>query len=239
MALETIGIYKYYGKRCVVKNVSIRVTPGNVVGLLGPNGAGKTTTFYTIMGEVTADQGKVLLDGEDITHLSMPQRARKGIGYLAQDPTIFRKLTVEENIKLVLELTNLTPKEQKEMLEELIEEFQLQKVRKNLGYTLSGGERRRVEIARVLALSPKYILLDEPFAGVDPITVQNLQETISYLREKGLGILITDHNVRDTLAITDYAYIIFSGEVLISGTPDEIVNSDMAKRFFLGERFNL
>ena len=146
---------------------------------------------------------------------------------------------MEDNIKLVLELTNLTPIEQKEILEELIEEFQLQKVRKNLGYTLSGGERRRVEIARVLALSPKYILLDEPFAGVDPITVQNLQETISYLREKGLGILITDHNVRDTLAITDYAYIIFSGEVLISGTPDEIVNSDMAKRFFLGERFNL
>ncbi len=169
----------------------------------------------------------------------MPQRARKGIGYLAQDPTIFRKLTVEENIKLVLELTNLTPKEQKKKLEELIDEFQLHKVRKNLGYTLSGGERRRVEIARVLALSPRYILLDEPFAGVDPITVQNLQETIYYLKDKGLGILITDHNVRDTLAITDYAYIIFSGEVLISGTPGEIISSDIAKRFFLGERFNL
>ncbi|HOJ93444.1 MAG TPA: LPS export ABC transporter ATP-binding protein [Dictyoglomaceae bacterium] len=239
MALETIGIYKYYGKRCVVKNVYLTVTPGKVIGLLGPNGAGKTTTFYTIMGEVFAEQGKVLLDGEDITYLSMPKRARKGIGYLAQDPTIFRKLTVEENIKLVLELTDLSPLEQKRRLEELIDEFKLQELRKNLGYTLSGGERRRVEIARVLALSPKYILLDEPFAGVDPLTVQNLQETISYLSSKGLGILVTDHNVRDTLEITDYAYIISSGEVLISGTPEEIINNEVAKKIFLGERFNL
>lgn len=239
MALETIGIYKYYGKRCVVKDVSLQVEPGMVVGLLGPNGAGKTTTFYTIMGEVFADAGKVLLEGEDITYFSMPKRAKMGLGYLAQDPTIFRKLSVEDNIRLVLELTNLTPKEQKIKLDELIEEFHLQEVRKNYGYSLSGGERRRVEIARVLALSPKYILLDEPFAGVDPLTVQNLQETIYYLRNKNLGILITDHNVRDTLAITDYAYIIYAGEILISGTPNEIVNNDLAKKFFLGERFNI
>ncbi len=230
---------KSYKKRRVVDGVSLEVNKGEIVGLLGPNGAGKTTTFYMITGIVKPETGSVFLNEVDITGYPMYKRARLGIGYLAQEPSVFRNLSVEENILSILEMRNIEKKERKESMEQLLEEFKLTHVAKSLGYALSGGERRRVEIARTIANNPDFILLDEPFAGVDPIAVEDIQNIVRYLKQKGLGILITDHSVRETLSITERAYIMAEGKVLISGTPEEISNDDTARRIYLGQGFKL
>ena len=231
------GLVKEYGGRRVVKGVDLEVHPGEVVGLLGPNGAGKTTTFYMIVGLERCNAGSIHINGHDVTSLPMHHRSKYGVSYLAQEPSIFRKFTVEDNIRAILELTSLTRAEQKRRTDELLEEFHLTHLRKSLGYMLSGGERRRVEIARALAVSPSFILLDEPFTGIDPIAIADIQEIIRQLRDKGMGILITDHSVRETLAITDRAYIMYSGEILVSGSSKEIANDENARRFYLGESF--
>lgn len=238
--LETQGVFKSYRGRKVVNDVNISVNQGEVVGLLGPNGAGKTTTFYIVVGLIRGDAGTVLLDGRDITKLPMYKRSRQGIGYLPQEVSIFRKLTVEENIKVIWELMPVVPKEkQKQRMDELLEEMGISYLRKSRGYELSGGEKRRVEIVRALATEPKFILLDEPFAGIDPIAVNDIQEIIKHLKTKGLGILITDHNVRETLTITDRAYILHEGKILSSGTSESLVNDPIARQFYLGERFSM
>jgi lipopolysaccharide export system ATP-binding protein len=230
---------KVYGPRTVVQNVSIDVKRGEVVGLLGPNGAGKTTSFYMMVGLIKADFGKIFLMDEDVTSLPLHERAHKGIGYLPQEASVFRELSVEENIYAVLELRNMAKVEKLNMLELLIQDFGLNHIRKSKGRALSGGERRRVEIARTLALEPKFVLLDEPFAGVDPLAVHDIQSVIRSLKERNIGVLITDHNVRETLGIVDRAYIMSSGELLVSGTPDEIVQSETARKFYLGEEFKM
>ncbi|OYD16122.1 LPS export ABC transporter ATP-binding protein, partial [candidate division WOR-3 bacterium JGI_Cruoil_03_44_89] len=235
--LKAEGLVKVYGRRRVVDEVSLEVKDGEVVGLLGPNGAGKTTTFYMIVGLVPPEDGKVYLNDEDITRLPMHLRARKGISYLSQEASVFRKLTVDENILAILEILKVPRDERFKRTDELVSKFDLEKVRKNRAFTLSGGERRKVEIARALATNPSFLLLDEPFTGIDPIARSDLQDIIMRLREMGIGILITDHNVRETLEITDSAYIIYEGKVLLSGKTDELVNDEEARRIYLGERF--
>ena len=235
MKLHCENLIKKYGIRTVVKGVSIEVNQGEIVGLLGPNGAGKTTSFYMITGLIKPNEGKIFLDGEDITELPMYRRAQKGLGYLAQEASVFRKLSVEDNILSVMELSNYTKEERKERLESLIDEFGLQKVRKSYGIQLSGGERRRCEIARALAIDPKFILLDEPFAGVDPIAVEDIQHIIAKLKYKNIGIIITDHNVHETLAITDRAYLLYEGNILESGTAEMLANNPEVRRKYLGK----
>ncbi len=239
MKLSAKNLVKRYGHRTVVNDVSIEVNQGEIVGLLGPNGAGKTTTFYMTVGFVQPNEGQVYLDSKDITSLPMYKRARLGVGYLPQEPSVFRKLTVEDNISAVLEMTGLSKQEQKNKLESLIEEFRLDKVRKNVGDSLSGGERRRTEIARSLASSPKFILLDEPFAGIDPIAVEDIQFIVSKLKEKKIGILITDHNVQETLSITDRAYLMFEGKILRYGTAEQLTNDPIVRKVYLGQNFEL
>lgn len=239
MILQAEGLAKAYKGRQVVHGVSLNVSQGEVVGLLGPNGAGKTTTFYMIVGLEAPQSGQIMLDGEDITKLPMYKRARRGIGYLTQEASIFRKLTVEENILAVLEVLGYSKSEQKQKADTLLEEFQLTRVRHNKGVVLSGGERRRTEIARALATDPAFILLDEPFTGVDPIAIADIQEIIVKLQEKGLGVLITDHSVRETLAITERAYIMHQGKILVSGDSQTISEDPVARKFYLGERFSL
>jgi lipopolysaccharide export system ATP-binding protein len=238
-ALEAKKLEKDYRGRKIVRGVSLQVRYGEVVGLLGPNGAGKTTTFYMVVGLVRPDQGRVVLDGTDITQLPMHQRARKGIGYLPQEPSVFRKLTVAENLTAVLETMGLSAMERNERRDRLMSELGVTHLADSKAYTLSGGERRRVEIARALTLDPKFILLDEPFAGIDPLAVQDIQGIISLLKSKGIGILITDHNVRETLAITDRAYIINDGKIIEAGTAEEIMASPRVRQFYLGEAFKL
>ena len=239
MHLSGSGLDKSYASRKVVNDVSITVRPGQVTGLLGPNGAGKTTTFYIIVGFITPESGNVKLGDRDISRMPMYRRARLGIGYLPQESSIFRKMTVEENILAILETVSLDRSQRKEQLEELLDEMKIGHIRKSRGYQLSGGERRRVEIARALVTQPSYMLLDEPFAGIDPIAVADLQNSVAGLRKKGLGILITDHNVRETLNITDHAYIMFEGRIELSGTTEEIVSNDKARELYLGEKFRL
>jgi len=239
MKLWTKGLEKVYGRRKVVKSVSIDVNRGEIVGLLGPNGAGKTTTFYMVVGFIKPNEGSVHLDDIEITSLPMFKRARLGIGYLPQEASVFRKMSVEDNITSVLEMTKLSKNDQKERLESLIDEFGLAKVRKNKGDSLSGGERRRTEIARSIATSPKFILLDEPFAGIDPIAVEDIQKIVSQLRDKNIGILITDHNVQETLSITDRAYLMFEGSILKQGTSEELAADEVVRRVYLGENFSL
>lgn len=233
------NLVKFYGKRKVVKGVSIEVKQSEIVGLLGPNGAGKTTTFYMITGMIRANSGAIILDDREITRLPMYKRARLGIGYLPQEPSIFRKLTVEENILAILEMLPISKKERRERLEMHLSELGVTHVAKNKGYNLSGGERRRVEIARALVTSPKFLLLDEPFAGIDPIAVEDIQKIVSQLREKGIGILITDHNVHETLSITDRAYLLYDGSVLKSGSAEFLANDPEARRLYLGDKFQL
>lgn len=223
----------------VVKNVSINVEQGEIVGLLGPNGAGKTTSFYMIVGLIQPNEGKIFMDNIEITHEPVYKRAQKGIGYLSQEASVFRKLSVENNLRAVLEMTELSKEEQKFRVESLLNEFGLQKIRKSLGIQLSGGERRRTEIARALALNPKFILLDEPFAGVDPIAVEDIQDIVAKLKTKNIGILITDHNVHETLSITDRAYLLFEGEILKSGTAEDLAADDQVRRVYLGKNFEL
>lgn len=237
IVLKGQNLVKDYGKKHVVKNVSFQVEQGEIIGLLGPNGAGKTTSFYMIVGLVKATQGKVFLDKQDITSDAMYRRAQKGIGYLAQEASVFRKLSVEDNIKSVLQFTKHSKKEQQMRTDALIEEFSLEHVRKNRGDLLSGGERRRCEIARCLATEPNFILLDEPFAGVDPIAVEDIQKIVRSLKDKNIGILITDHNVSQTLAITDKTYIMFEGKILKEGSPEELANDEDVRRVYLGENF--
>lgn len=239
MELIASNLVKKYGLRTVVNSVSIKVRQGEIVGLLGPNGAGKTTTFYMVVGFVKPDGGSVHLDQADLTSLPMYKRARKGIGYLPQEASVFRKLSVEDNIKAILEMMPLSKKEQADKLESLIDEFGLHKVRKNIGDSLSGGERRRTEIARALASSPNFILLDEPFAGIDPIAVEDIQYIVSRLKQKNIGILITDHNVQETLSITDRAYLMFEGKILMAGTAEELAADETVKRVYLGQNFEL
>jgi lipopolysaccharide export system ATP-binding protein len=239
LELRAEHLIKTYKKRTVVNDVSFNVKQGEIVGLLGPNGAGKTTSFYMIVGLIKPNAGKIFLQNEEITQEPMYKRAQKGIGYLAQEASVFRKLTVEENILAILEMTTLSKSEQKEKLEELIEEFSLTKVRKNQGDLLSGGERRRTEIARALAANPNFILLDEPFAGVDPIAVEEIQTIVSKLKKKNIGILITDHNVQETLSITDRAYLLFEGAILKSGTAEELAADEQVRRVYLGKNFVL
>ncbi len=233
------GLKKTYNGREVVKNVSIDVERGEVVGLLGPNGAGKTTSFYMMVGLVKADEGYINLLKEDVTHDPLHVRAKKGIGYLPQEASVFRELTVEDNIFAVLEIRDLSHKERLNAMDDLIRDFGLDHIRKSKGRELSGGERRRVEIARSLALDPKFVLLDEPFAGVDPLAVHDIQSIIKRLKSKNIGVLITDHNVRETLGIVDRAYIMNRGELLVSGTPEEIINNEVARKFYLGEEFKM
>ncbi len=239
MIIETKGLIKVYNDRKVVDDVSITVEQGTIVGLLGPNGAGKTTTFYMIVGIAKPDAGTVTLDGQDVSTLTMNERARHGIGYLPQEASIFRKLTVEDNLRAILETTTLTEEEQEAKMNDLIEEFKIEHIRHSKGTELSGGERRRVEIARSLATDPAFILLDEPFAGIDPIAVADIQSMIAHLAQRGIGILITDHNVRETLSIVDKAYILASGKVLLQGTSETIANDPMAKKYYLGENFKM
>ncbi len=238
-SIETHKLVKIYRGRRVVNEVSISVRRGEIVGLLGPNGAGKTTTFYMVVGLVRPNSGSVTLNSENVAHLPMHLRARKGIGYLAQEPSVFRKLSVEQNLTAVWELLGIPRKVQKQRLEELLDEFHIQKIRKSKGFQLSGGERRRVEIARALATNPAFILLDEPFSGIDPLAISDIQKMLRHLRSRNLGLLLTDHNVRDTLKIVDRAYIIDSGNILFHGTPQEIVASDIARKHYLGEEFGL
>lgn len=239
MVLRTEDLVKKYKTRTVVNHVSINVKQGEIVGLLGPNGAGKTTTFYMTVGLVTPNEGKIFLNDMEITKFPVYKRARNGIGYLAQEASIFRKMTVEDNIRSVLEMTETTPEYQKEKLESLIAEFGLNKVRKNLGNQLSGGERRRAEIARCLAIDPKFIMLDEPFAGVDPIAVQDIQSIVAKLKHKNIGILITDHNVYETLSICDRAYLLFEGKVLFQGTAEQLAENEIVREKYLGKDFVL
>ena len=239
MYLTTEELVKIYNRRRVVNEVNLEVEKGEVVGLLGPNGAGKTTTFYMIVGVIRPNAGKIFFSQKEISYLPMYKRAQLGIGYLSQDPSVFRGLTVEENILLILEEMKMSRVERKERVNSLLNEFNLTHLRKYLGYMLSGGERRKVEIARALASSPSFLLLDEPFTGIDPIAIADIQEAIAYLRKKGLGILITDHNVRDTLSIVDRAYIMHEGKILISGSAEEVAKSEIARRFYLGEEFSL
>jgi lipopolysaccharide export system ATP-binding protein len=237
--IETKGLVKIYNERKVVNDVSISVEQGSIVGLLGPNGAGKTTTFYMIVGIAKPDEGTVTLDGQDVSAMSMCERALHGIGYLPQEASIFRKLTVEDNLRAILETTTLTPEEQEAKMNLLIEEFKIEHIRTSKGTELSGGERRRVEIARALATDPAFILLDEPFAGIDPIAVADLQDMIAHLAKRGIGILITDHNVRETLSIVDKAYILASGKVLLHGDSATIANDPLARKYYLGEHFKM
>ena len=239
MVLRTENLVKRYGKRTVVNNVSFDVKQGEIVGLLGPNGAGKTTSFYMTTGLVVPNDGKIFLNDTEITNFPVYKRARIGVGYLAQEASVFRKMTVEDNIASVLELTNKPKEYQKEKLESLIEEFRLQKVRKNLGDRLSGGERRRTEIARCLAIDPKFIMLDEPFAGVDPIAVEDIQYIVWKLKDKNIGILITDHNVQEPLSITDRAYLLFEGRILFEGTPEVLAENPVVREKYLGRDFVL
>jgi lipopolysaccharide export system ATP-binding protein len=239
MKLRAENIKKKYGDRYVVKGVTIEVERGEIVGLLGPNGAGKTTSFYMIVGMIEPNSGSIFLDDEDITKDAMYKRAQKGIGYLAQEASVFRKLSVEDNIMSVLQFTKLSKNEQKQKLEDLIEEFSLGHVRKNRGDLLSGGERRRTEIARALASDPKFILLDEPFAGVDPIAVEDIQSIVAHLKDRNIGILITDHNVQETLAITDRTYLMFEGGILKEGTPTELAEDELVRKVYLGQNFKL
>jgi lipopolysaccharide export system ATP-binding protein len=239
MTLRAEHLFKKYKSRTVVNDISVQVEQGEIVGLLGPNGAGKTTCFYMIVGLIKPNEGKIFLEDEEITELPMYQRAKRGIGYLAQEASVFRKLTVEENILAVLEMRNYTKQERKEKTDMLIEEFSLQKVRKNLGMSLSGGERRRTEIARALAVDPKFVLLDEPFAGVDPIAVEEIQSIVARLKNKNIGILITDHNVDETLSITDRAYLMVDGKLFRSGTAEVLANDPMVRKVYLGQNFKL
>ncbi|MCD7740580.1 MAG: LPS export ABC transporter ATP-binding protein [Candidatus Gastranaerophilales bacterium] len=240
MKIRTENLVKIYNDRTVVNDISLEVNKGEVVGLLGPNGAGKTTTFYMVVGLIRPDSGRIYIDNTDITSLTMDKRAKHGIGYLPQEASIFRKLSVEDNIKLVLELNDKLDLEQKkEKLEELLEEFSIKKLRDTSAVSLSGGERRRVEIARALAASPEFILLDEPFAGIDPIAIGEIKDNIKLLSNRGLGVLITDHNPKATLSITDRAYVIFDGKIKIKGTKEEIANDNVAKEFYLGKDFSL
>jgi len=239
MILRAENLVKKYKQRTVVNDVSFNVSQGEIVGLLGPNGAGKTTSFYMIVGLIKPNEGTIYLDDEDITSDAMYRRAQKGIGYLAQEASVFRKLTVEDNILSILEMTKMSKEERYEKLEELITEFSLHKVRKNRGDLLSGGERRRTEIARALAASPNFILLDEPFAGVDPIAVEEIQTIVAKLKNKNIGILITDHNVQETLSITDRAYLLFEGKILESGTPEVLAANEMVRKVYLGSNFVL
>ena len=236
--LKAENLVKIYGNRCVVNHVSLDVAPGEVVGLLGPNGAGKTTSFYMIVGLIESNEGTILFDGHDVSRLAMYERARLGMGYLAQEPSIFRKLTVEENVLAVLESLELGAKERKLRLDELLNELQLTRLAKQKAFTLSGGERRRLEITRALATNPKFIMLDEPFGGVDPINVNEVQKIIANLRDRGLGILITDHNVRETLAVVDRAYLICNGEILFAGSGDQLLHDEKARQVYLGPSFN-
>ncbi len=239
LVLHTKQLVKRYKKRTVVKGVSVEVHQGEIVGLLGPNGAGKTTTFYMIVGLIKPNEGHIYLNDDDITDAPVYKRAQKGIGYLAQEASVFRQLSVEDNIKAVLEMTDYDKEYQKSRLEELLNEFGLQHIRKSLGIQLSGGERRRTEIARALAINPKFILLDEPFAGVDPIAVRDIQEIVYKLKDKNIGILITDHNVDETLSITDRAYLLFSGDILKAGTAEELAEDPEVRRLYLGADFEL
>ncbi|MGB0274812.1 MAG: LPS export ABC transporter ATP-binding protein [Flavobacteriaceae bacterium] len=239
MKLHAQNITKTYRGRKVVNEVSVAVEQGEIVGLLGPNGAGKTTSFYMIVGLIKPLTGHIYLDDIDITRFPMYKRAQNGIGYLAQEASVFRKLTVEQNIKSVLELTDLTPTEQQEKTEALLEEFGLTHIRKNRGDLLSGGERRRTEIARALATDPKFVLLDEPFAGVDPVAVEDIQKIVAHLKKRNIGILITDHNVQETLAITDRTYLMFEGKILKTGTPKELAEDEMVRKVYLGQNFEL
>ncbi|PKP10203.1 MAG: LPS export ABC transporter ATP-binding protein [Bacteroidetes bacterium HGW-Bacteroidetes-4] len=239
MKLRTEHLIKKYGSRTVVKGVSFEVEKGEIVGLLGPNGAGKTTSFYMIVGLITPNEGKIFLDDLDITSEPIYKRAKRGIGYLAQEASVFRKLSVEDNIKTILEMTPLTKQEQSDKLESLLNEFGLQHIRKSLGIQLSGGERRRTEIARALAIDPNFILLDEPFAGVDPIAVEDIQGIVRKLKEKNIGILITDHNVHETLSITDRAYLLFEGKILKAGTAHELSEDEQVRKVYLGKNFEL
>lgn len=237
--IETRGLVKKYGSRTVVNQVSFEVKQGEIVGLLGPNGAGKTTSFYQVVGLVRPDEGKVFLDNKDITRLPMYKRAQMGIGYLPQEPSVFRKLSVEDNISAILEMTSLTKQQQKDKLESLLNEFRLQHVRKSNGDVLSGGERRRTEIARALSVDPKFILLDEPFAGIDPIAVEDIQAIVAKLKHKNIGILITDHNVTETLSICDRAYLLIEGKIFKHGTAEELAADDDVRRLYLGRNFEL
>lgn len=237
--LRTDNLIKRYRSRTVVNHVSVEINQGEIVGLLGPNGAGKTTTFYMTVGLVVPNEGRIILDDVDITDYPVYKRARLGIGYLAQEDSVFRKMTVEDNLRTVLEMTPQSREEQAESLERLIKEFRLEKVRKNQGNRLSGGERRRVEIARCLAIDPRFIMLDEPFAGVDPIAVQDIQYIVAHLKERNIGILITDHNVNETLSITDRAYLLFEGKVLFQGTPEELAENEIVREKYLGRDFLL
>ncbi|TDK44288.1 LPS export ABC transporter ATP-binding protein [Algoriphagus formosus] len=239
MELRAEHLIKIYKSRKVVNDISVEVKQGEIVGLLGPNGAGKTTSFYMIVGLIQPNEGKIFLDKEDITSLPMYKRAQLGIGYLAQEASVFRKLSVEENILAVLEMTNMPKQQQKEKVESLLEEFSLTHVRKNLGMVLSGGERRRTEIARALAVDPKFVLLDEPFAGVDPIAVEEIQTIVAKLKTKNIGILITDHNVNETLSITDRAYLMFEGRLLKAGTAEELAADEQVRKVYLGSQFEL
>jgi len=239
MKLHTENLVKKYRNRAVVNNVSIEVEQGEIVGLLGPNGAGKTTSFYMIVGLIKANEGKIFLDNRDITGLPVYRRARLGIGYLAQEASVFRRLSVEDNLKAVLEMSGFSKEEQSERIETLLGEFGLVKIRKSLGITLSGGERRRTEIARALALKPRFILLDEPFAGVDPIAVEDIQEIVAHLKDRNIGILITDHNVHETLSITDRAYLLFEGQILKSGTSEQLAEDEQVRKVYLGKNFEL
>jgi lipopolysaccharide export system ATP-binding protein len=239
MILRAENLMKKYKTRTVVNDVSVEVKQGEIVGLLGPNGAGKTTSFYMIVGLIKPNEGRIFLDQEEITPLPMFQRAKKGIGYLAQEASVFRKLTVEENILAVLEMRGYSKQQRKDRVEEMLEEFSLQRVRKNLGMSLSGGERRRTEIARALAVEPSFVLLDEPFAGVDPIAVEEIQSIVSKLKSKNIGILITDHNVDETLSITDRAYLMVDGKLFKSGTAEELASDPLVRKVYLGQNFEL
>ncbi len=237
--LKVSNIVKEYGKRCVVNNVSLELKQGEIVGLLGPNGAGKTTTFYMICGMIRPDEGEIEFDRDNITKLPMYKRARLGIGYLPQEASVFRKMTVRENIMSILQFMDLDKKEKEEKCETLLNDFHISKIRDSKGYTLSGGERRRTEIARCLATDPKFILLDEPFAGIDPIASEEIMKIVAALKSKGIGVLITDHNVHETLSIVDRAYILIDGKIFRSGSADELANDEMVKKLYLGENFNL
>lgn len=239
MSIKAENIRKFYGDKCVLNDVTIEVNPGEIVGLLGPNGAGKTTMFYSILGIVKINSGKIYIDGNDVTNLPIHLRVRYGIGYLSQEPSIFRKLTVEENLYSAIEIFYKSKTERKEILEKLLNEFHLQHLRKQKASLLSGGEKRRCEIARVLVTKPKYLLLDEPFVGIDPKTIQELQNLILKLKSAGIGILLTDHNVRETLEIVDRAYIIYKGDILIHGAAEKLINDEQAKKVYLGERFRM
>jgi len=239
LVLRAEGLTKRYKKRAVVQDASLHVREGEIVGLLGPNGAGKTTSFYMIVGMVRPNAGRIYLGRQDITRLPMYQRARRGIGYLAQEASVFRHLTVEQNLHAVLEFQKINKKKREERVESLIKEFRLERVRKSKGFMLSGGERRRTEIARALALRPRFFLLDEPFAGVDPIAVEDIQTIVAHLKERGIGVLITDHNVHETLAITDRAYLLFEGKILKQGTAEELAADPVVRKQYLGEKFTL